>query len=378
MAGSVFSVRRGHLAIDYIPRDPATYNLDPISLQVTLNRAHSKILQKSINTGVPFKLPAGAILKLDSESPLLRSLFRANDPAQMQMEIRPGIPAGFATKELPMRLLAGPPLKASELSYLPFKMTQFGRKEITLVSCSRLPIEVSITLKTPPKQGANITIRPLVPGANAIELARVFEFLDALGQSGNLEVLSLDPPGRLFSEVGKFSNRLKVSSELKRVVSDAALISTFFRVPLNIPEIITKHDLEKIQTLKRIATGDPVSQIEISANLIKDSALRDSALQFLSGTPVSLRMENPTGWQKIQLFGETIDSGPVTFTAEEVTVMNGGQTRKDYLDAPEGAMIDWKGTCKGLCRFLPAASPPQEAAPGWWSITSDVPRGDPK
>jgi len=375
MAGSVFSVRRGPMAIDYIPRDPTSYKLDPLSLQVTLSRTYSNKLQKSIDTGLPFKFPAGAILKLDSESPLLRHLLRTHDPTQLEMEIRPEVPAGFVAKEHPMRFLTGSPVGSIELSYVPFKVTQFGRKEIVLLSCSRLPIEISIRLETPPNPGANITIRALIPGADAIDLSKVFEFLHGLERTGNLEVLSFDPPGPLFSEVGRFSNKLKISAKLKKIVSDAALISSYFQVPLRIPDEITQHDLHKIQTLKQIATGEAMTEMVISANLIKESMYADNAIKFLSGTPMLTRMENPTGWEKIELFGQTIDSGPIALTAKDVTILDGEATLKKYLDAPEGAAIDWKGVCNGECRFV-ASTSPQEADAGLWSFLSETTEGD--
>jgi len=370
-AGSVFSVNKGDMAVHYVPRDPSAYNLDPIQLQMALSQDGSKKLNRAINTGLPFKLSAGAILKLDSESALLRHFFPSADLSQLQLEVRPGIPANLAAKEFPMRFLTGPPKDPKELPYLPFKISQMGRKEITLASCSRLPIEISIRLSAPPKQGANITIRPLIPGADAIEIARIFEFLDALAETGNLEVLSLEPPGRLFSELGEFSNRLKVSAGLKRAISEAALISEFFQVPLRVPDRITSQDLVVIQTLKRIATGEPLSQMNISANLIKDSALLDNVTKFLGGAPTAIRMENPTGWQKVRIFGQTIDTGPVSVVADEVVVLDGEETLKRYLDASEGAAVDWKGTVRGLCRFMAAQNHSPEGTPGKWTFTSE-------
>jgi hypothetical protein len=369
--GSVFSVRKGHVAIDYIPRNPETYNLDPMSLHVTLNRAHSNKLQKSIDTGQPFNFPVGAILKLDSQSPLLCHLFQGHDPAHLQMEIRPGIPPQFA-KEYPMRLLSGAPLGTVELSPIPFKLTQFGRKEMTLTSCSRLPIEISIKLKYPPAQGANITIQPRIAGADAVEVIKVLEFLDGLEKSSNFEIFTLDPPGRLFSEAGKFSNRLNIPEGYRKALSQIAQISTHFGVPVSIPEEITRQDLRKIEMLMHIVTGEPLVGIEISANLIKESRFKDQAVSFLSGTPVSMRMENSTGWPDGQLFGQTVDIGPVAFLAETVMVVDGEVTLKKYLDAPEGALIDWKGACKGLCRFVPSRNPSQNELPGSWLFTSEA------
>jgi len=352
--GLVFSVAKGNLAIDYFARNPSTYNLDPISFHMTLDRSHSDKLRRSINTGEPFKLPAGAILKLDSESPLLRQLFQKPDPACVGLEMRPLVPESLASREISLRLVSGSPPETSELSRIPFKVTRFGRKEITLASSSRLPIEVSIKLKTPPSQGATVSIRPLIPGSDSVELAKMFQFLDALERSRKLEVFSLDPPGPLIREVGTFSNRIRIPAGLKKAVFDTSIVSTFFEIPLYIPEVITKIDLENLQTLKRIATGEPLVGFQISSNLVKNAALRDNALEFLSGRPMSIRLENPTGWQNIRLFGTTIDSGPVSIAAEDVTVIDGDRARKEYLEAPEGMAISWKGSCKGSCRFISA------------------------
>ena len=149
------------------------------------------------------------------------------------------------------------------------------------------------------------------------------------------------------------------------------MISSYFRIPLRIPDEITPQDLQNIQALKQIATGEPLTQMKISGNLIKESTYRENAIRFLSGTPMLTRMENPAGWQKIELFGQTIDSGPVALTADGVTVLDGEATLKKYLNAPEGAAIDWKGVCRGQCRFVPSTIPPQEVFSGLWLFTSE-------
>ena len=116
--------------------------------------------------------------------------------------------------------------------------------------------------------------------------------------------------------------------------------------------MITEDDLRKLQPLRQIATGEPLTGFEISASLVKDSALMENALLFLSGAPTSIRMENPTGWQRVTVFGKTIDPGRVAIAADGVTVIDGERIREQYLNAPEGAQVGWKGKCNGLCRFI--------------------------
>jgi hypothetical protein len=354
--GTVLSVKRGPLVIDYSPRDPNTYNLNPISFQLILNRTNSKNLEKAINTGAPLRLPVGAIAKLNSSSPLLQDLFRTQDLTTLQMEVCPAVPAAIASREFPMRLVAGKATKSNEIPYLPLKVTQFGRKEITLSSCSRLPMEVIVKINTPPKQGASITIRPIISGADAVEIAKVFEFIDALEQSGMLEVFSLDPPGQLFSDTDSFKNRLRVSDQTRNVLSDLATISTFFNTPLNVPETVTREEKLNIDILKRIATGEEFTGATIAAGFVKDPIREKQYLEFLGGMPMSARIEQPPGWQIISLFGKTIDCGPVTMTAEKVIVFDGDKSLKEYLEAPAGTTIRWKANCNGNCRFISGLS----------------------
>lgn len=355
----VFSVMRDGMATDFFPRDPKTYNLDPIRFQMTLNRTHSDGLETAMNTGAPLMLPAGAILELDSSSPLLRYFFQADDPRRMQLEVRPLVPGRLASKEIPLRLVAGLPSMTNELSCIPFRITQFGRQEVTLISSSHLPVEISIKLRLLMGQGATINVRPLIPGADASNLSRVFQFLDVLEQSRQLEVFSLDPPGTLLREVGSFTRRLDIPSGLKKLVFDTALISAFFKTPLRIPEHVTNADLENIQTLKRIATGEPFAGIDITASLVKNYDYQENVLLFLSGVPISIRMENPTGWQEVSLFGETIDCGPVILVANEAVIADGEESLRAYLAASEGTAISWKASCKGSCRFFAVTSSPK-------------------
>ena len=340
--GAVLSVKKGEVLVDFFPRDPATYNLDPIGFHVTLNRSHSNDLETAINTGTPFRSPVGAILKLDSASPLLRHLFQQSDLAHIQMELHPIVPGDLASKEFPLRLVAASASNIRELSHVPFKLTQLGRQEITLTSCSRLPIEVSIKARPFSEKAANVRIRPLVIGADVVELEGILDFLDALQHSGEIEVFSLEPPGRLFWQAGYFSNRLKIPGSIRKLVSDLKQISKFFKAPLRMPEKITNEDLENILTLRRIATGEQLSDFELSASLIKDPKHDDPVLSFLGGVPLSIRMENPEGWAQVQLFGAVFDCSRAALIADNVVALDAEKTRGEYLAAPKGAQIPLK------------------------------------
>jgi hypothetical protein len=353
-AGAVLSVTKGDTKIDFFPRDPVSYSLDPMQFSFTLGRTHSKRLESALNIGAPVKIPAGAILKLDSTSPLLQQLFGSQAHSQMEIEVRPLVPHELANREIPLRFVAGNQAGlVRELSYVPFKVERFGPRRITLLSSSRLPIEIRLELGPPSKPTANIRIRPIMANADVIDLAEVLEFLNAL-ETGHLEIYSLDPAGPLFHEMTKFTNRISIPTRLQRAISDAALISKFFGSSLRLPDRVTETDFENIQTLRRIATGETFSGERISGNLVKDSSYKEQVMTVLDGTPISLRLDNPTGWQNVPLFGRIVSSGSVTMTADDVVFVDLDRTKHEYLDAAEGALIAWSADCRGSCRLIAA------------------------
>ena len=322
---------------------------------MTLNQIHSKRLERAIDLGAPFKLPAGALLKLDSDSPLFRHLFNPDSVPHLAMEVRPVIPEHLRGKEIPMRLIAGSSNK-SEIAYLPFKIVRFGRQETRLQSSSRLPIQVSLKLR-PLEQVAYINIRPLLPTANVLDLAPILEFLATLEESGEVEIFSLDPPGSLFRDVGSFSNRLNIPIQIRNVIQDAALVSRHFNKRLLVPRSISQEDIENVRTLKRIATGEQFSGIVITATVTKNAEHQENMLDFLNGAAGMFKMTQPTGWTKISVFGETFDCSSVSLVAEEVSVLDRNETVAEYLNASLGSGIKVRAECKSA-RFLETATDP--------------------
>ena len=341
----VMSITKGNMAIDYYARDPAAYNLDPINLQMTLTKEHSCKIEHTINTGAALKLPIGAVLKLDSKSPLLRHLFDQGDPRNLELHLYSAIPPELASKVIPLRFVAG----TCELAYIPFHITQRGQQEITLESTSNLPLHISITLTRPPNQSATISISPRILSANVIDLSTVFTFLAALETAGTIEVFSLDPPSTFLHEAHDISNGLNIHHDLIQLINDAALISRRFGIPLLVPQEITDLDERNIRILKRMATGESFSDANINSVFVKSSEHQKLVMEFLDREDVSIKLDSQG--QQIGVFGKIVAVGPTTFTADGVIAQDKETLRQKYLSAPEGTEIPWQAYCKGQCRF---------------------------
>jgi hypothetical protein len=213
------------------------------------------VLGSKIDTGRKFTLPIGKLLSLQSSSPLLNSFFSKSDLTQMQFEMIPSIPDELAAKVMPLRLIAGSGNSAKVLQYVPFRVTRTGRREIALVSQGPLPLEVSLELKLQEGGGANISMRPILPGSDIRMLDQVLQFLDELERSTALQVDSIEIDAPILKEVGSsIRSHLDVAQELREVISDAAVVAAVFRKPLRLPEKIGRDDADDLKTLRRIAT----------------------------------------------------------------------------------------------------------------------------
>jgi hypothetical protein len=348
--GLVMSTVEGERTTHYLAKNVNEFNLDPIRFSITAKDNYGKQLEDALNEGRSFTLPAGELLEIGSSSPLMRSLFDGKDLGGFQLDVQPLLPKKLATKVLALRLVAGAGPTAKEIPYVPFQIAKMGRREITLASQGSLPLEVTLKFR-PAENGISINMRPKLQGAEVQSLHPVIEFLDTLEISGQLEVVSLDPPGSLASVVGEFSSSLSISADLKRIIADAALVSRFFGKQIRVPEKYYRQEVDSLETLKAIATGESFFDIEMNGSFIKDSN-QNGALEFLDGIERSIRVEHPAGWKVLKIFDESINPGPITIEAQKLSVVNPEETRKAYLSASDGDIVTFKMHCKGPCRYI--------------------------
>jgi hypothetical protein len=310
------------------------------------------VLGSKIDTGRKFTLPIGKLLSLQSSSPLLNSFFSKSDLTQMQFEMIPSIPDELAAKVMPLRLIAGSGNSAKVLQYVPFRVTRTGRREIALVSQGPLPLEVSLELKLQEGGGANISMRPILPGSDIRMLDQVLQFLDELERSTALQVDSIEIDAPILKEVGSsIRSHLDVAQELREVISDAAVVAAVFRKPLRLPEKIGRDDADDLKTLRRIATGEEFTGANWNAALTKSEQHRENALNGFAQKSFSIKVDHPSGWRNFEIFGELIEPGPLTFIGEGTDFVDIEEIRAAYLAAGEGDSIPVHAYGSGSCRF---------------------------
>jgi hypothetical protein len=292
--GLVMTISEGSKSTHFFARDVKAFNLDPIKVNIEMPQVHREALESAIDTGRKFTLPVGKLLSLQSSSPLLNSFFSKSDLTQMQFELIPSIPNELAAKVMPLRLIAGSGNSAKVLHYVPFRITRTGRREIEIVSQGPLPLEVSLVLTLQEDGGANISMRPILPGSDIRMLDQVLQFLDELERSTALQVDSIEIDAPILKEVGSsIRSQLDVAQELRDVIS----------------------------------------------------------LNGFAQNSFSIRVDHPSGWRNFEIFGELIEPGPLTFTGEGTDFVNIEEIRAAYLAAGEGDSIPVHAYCSGSCRF---------------------------
>jgi hypothetical protein len=194
-----------------------------------------------------------------------------------------------------------------------------------------------------------------VQAADVQHLQRVIEFLDTLEISGELEAASLDPPGPLMKVEGTFSSSLDFSADLRKVIADAALVAGFFGAQIRMPERYYKHDMDNLETLKAMATGEPFFDANFGGSLIKSPA-QDRELEILDGSPRSITVDYPAGSNVFSVFDQRIDAGRITFEAESASAIHPERIREAYSSALDGDTVGFNMLCKGPCRFIVGTS----------------------
>jgi hypothetical protein len=348
-AGLVMSMIESERTTHFLARDVKEFNRDPLTLTVSASGTTWAELNAALDEGRSFSIPAGGLQEISSASALLQSLFREKNPAHFQLDVRPVPPPGLAAKVIPVRLVAGTVPTAKEIAYLPLRVARFGRQEIDLVSEGNMPVETSLKVRA--GGGATLTMHPKLPGAEVRSLNQVLEFLDELERSGKLEVFSLEPAGTLLKVSEKPSSSINVADHLRKIIKNAALVAAFFQAQIRMPEKYYKQDVENLEMLRTVATGESFFDIDVSGSLIKNSAT-DHVLEMLDGTPKSIRIEHPAGWSVLKVFDHTIGPVPITLEAENATPISPEKTRESYLAAADGDSVDWKMHCKGPCRYV--------------------------
>jgi hypothetical protein len=349
--GWVMSSSFGGHTINYFALDPKTYNLDPIKFSVKIPLEEHTALQEALETGRPFSVPAGKIRGFESSSPLLASIVSATDIPNLELDLQPRLPEALASRETPLRFIAGLGESTKELYYVPFRAVRVGTREVVLSSRTALPIQIDWTLRLPAERGAKFNFRPVYLWSEITALDLVLQFLDEIRTSGHIEIRSVETNAPVFNEVNR-TLEPGLTQTMRAVIANGALVSRFFGVPLHFKERITKHEVEDLQTLSLIASGEPFFELMLDGTITKSATYSEAFIAGLNQSVFPVRIDHPGGWRTFEVFGQYIQTGPVTFVAENAVFVDVDIVRQSYLAARCGQDVPMRIRCDGPCRWI--------------------------
>lgn len=351
--GAVMSVRDAEKTTHFLARNPQEYQLDPINFGITIEDTPAKGLLDAIDKGLPFKVAAGQILQLHTSSPLFQRHFAETDLTAIQLEVNPIVPPAIASKEVPVRLVAGVEPTTKEIPYVTLRVKRIGKREMVLVSNRTVPAEITITIHLG-DPSFTFSIQPTLQGAEVKAAYQLIEFLDELQKSGEFKVFSLEFGTPLGEIMGSFSNTLNITADLKAIIRDAAIVARFVKKNLHLPDRLLESDAENLLLLKRMATGEEFSGIEINAVLSRNLATEQTLLAATASQP--LRFEQVVSDQAFTVFNEELRPPTMVFEAQNVTFKNLDETRKAFRSAAEESKLSCVLCCAGPCRFVPIST----------------------
>ncbi len=337
--GAIFRSTDNNLTIDFLPKNPLEYALDPLTMSFTVDARSSHDLEEAIDFGRTVRLSAGNIRTIGSDSPLIRLLFADINAEQLELHIQPTINPQIANRIVPLKMKAGTGAAAFTIDYLPMRVMRAGRKEIEFATVEPSALRASLIL--PLNQLEQATLNFSLNGLNvmASEYLLAIEFVSQLKVSGVLSVSMLQPALPLLVASGISGGDISVDPAFEALIRDLDLITKHFGVPIPVPLNISRHDRENIDTLKRIATGDAFEVNSLSSQMKKQQCFEERMMSFFDNPRCALLIKHLAGWQIIDLFGVKIDCGLISLQADDIVLLNVAETRRAYLQALEGESV---------------------------------------
>ena len=149
--GLVLAICDGDKTTRVFARDVEAIRLDPLKFRLQMQPSAEAKLREALDTGRPQTLLSGEVVSADAASPLLD--FLKLDTTRMRVDIIPQVPE--PDQFIPLRIVFGRDQHAREIQYLPFRRKYLGKREVTLSSTGRLPVEISLVLRPGKRKARN-------------------------------------------------------------------------------------------------------------------------------------------------------------------------------------------------------------------------------
>lgn len=336
--------------VDIFARDLAALKLDPPTVEFSVTGDGMAKLQEFLKTGRKQELGDGEVL-------IARSTF---DFLLPKGEIKSwGMALLPSHRRRPkLRITFANATDKIVYDYVEFRVERAGTDEAELVSVSKLPFSISLTLGLNAPAESGFSVRDHLRGCDVSAAAKFLNALSLFRKEGRLELFDLEQDEKLGTlEIS--ATKLPTRHEsLQRIFSAAATVGRRFGVALNVPERITQEDLNSLGLLQSVIDGSPQYAQSFSATLVKEASRSPVIEEY-----VTRDQEVIVTWPHIEprpiLFGKPIETGPVMLVARNAKVNEPSEFLARFSKASDGESVPIKFQAAEVRLQLGAATPAQ-------------------
>jgi hypothetical protein len=225
-----------------------------------------------------------------------------------------------------------------EYSYVEFAILRAGSEEAEIQPVSpNLAFTLNLTLPLDPGKEAHFSLARQFAGSEVKSVEKALRVLSALREGAKITIHDLERDS-LLGEMNAKVDSLEDFSSHRQLLTDVMAIEDQFSISLRVPQRISKADLAGIFFYKSLISGLPLPIDSFSATLVKGSSpTADVAIQTAKSLEVVSTLPNLP--PKMQVFGTTINTGPVSLIASKAKIKDKATYWKRFSKAKPGDAV---------------------------------------
>lgn len=346
--GLMMSMQDGAKTLNVLARDVEALQQNPPTMNLAFSGSGVEKLRALMKTGMSQTFHDTEFEHLGSNTPIFAL------PAVTGKTLIVGPTKAFLDRRVKTRITFVKGEEVVEYSFIEFAPVRSGTEEIEMKTVSEtLPFEMWLTL-LPKQKSGRLEYDPKFIGSEIRQIAKFTDAIRLLHSGATVTVWNLEPENQLFTfqkHEGTLTDAQKAAYE---IIDDLRQIANRFNLNFKLPKDVSDSDFEAISFLKGLMQGIEYNADSVAFTLTKS----ETNVESIENVPrvITCRTVNEMYEPKPTLFGNQVNTGPVTFTVNQAEVSDYEATIAAFKAARIGDSVSFKLIPKGAARLELAAA----------------------
>ncbi len=341
--GLMMTMQDGAKTLNVFARDVEALQQNPPVIKLSFSGTGVDKFRTMVKTGIIQTFQDTEFEHLGSNVPLFEL------PAMKGQTLIVSPTQSFLDRRIRTRFTFSKGDQAIDYSFIEIAPVRSGTEEIELRTVSEtLPFELRLTL-SPKQHSGRLEYLPKFFNSEIRQIAKFTDAIKLLHSGATVTVWNLEKEHQLFNfemNEGRLTDAQKASYEF---IADLRQIADRFNLDLKLPEDVSDADFETISFLKGLMQGIEYNSDSVTFTLTK-SEMNVEAIENLPHV-MTCRTQHETYEPKPTLFGQQVDTGPVTFTINQAEVSDYDATLFAFKAAQIGDGIPFKLIPRGVAKL---------------------------